>query len=68
MSVGRLEKTPVSAGYVDVNEAARFFGVCVRTISNWRREGFPVVKAGGRILIDLKEADAWLRSYFGTTE
>lgn len=63
-----MSESAVRPRYVSLQEAAVHFTVCVRTISNWRRMGFPVLKAGGRILVDLEAADTWVRSTFGGAE
>lgn len=59
------ESVSYPAGYVNLQEAAKFFGVCVRTISTWRKMGCPHLKTGGRVLFKLEEAERWARATFG---
>ena len=53
-------------------ETADAIGVCLRTLDDMLAEaettGFPVVRVGRRVLIPVKQLDAWLLEQAGCTE
>ena len=64
----RPKKSPVPVlvgdeKFLSVNTYARTRGVHRRTIARWTPNGFPVLKVGGKCLIDPVAGDEWIISH-----
>ena len=56
--------TSTESPYLTISEAAAYLRIAMPTLRSWRArgQGPPSLLAGGRVLYDSAELDAWLRS------
>jgi len=55
-----LEKV---GGYRSVRQTSEYFGVSVKTLRGWMKEGLPYYQKGGVTVIKRAEADTWMAKY-----